>query len=37
MARDIDVDVAKGICIILVVVRHMEVFYKICVIPFSTS
>lgn len=35
MARDIDVDVAKGICIILVVVRHMEVFYKICVIPFT--
>ena len=35
MTRDIDVDVAKGICIILVVARHMEVFYHIGVIPFT--
>lgn len=35
MKRDIDIDVAKGICIILVIVRHMEVFYKLNVIPFT--
>ena len=35
MERDIDIDVAKGICIILVIVRHMEVFYKLNVIPFT--
>lgn len=35
MKRDIDIDVAKGICIILVIVRHMEVFYKLNIIPFT--
>lgn len=35
MGRDMDVDVAKGICIILVIARHMEVFYQIGVISFT--
>ena len=35
MKRDIDIDVAKGLCITLVIVRHMEVFYKLNIIPFT--
>lgn len=35
MARDKDVDVVKGICIIFVVIRHMEVSYQIGITPFT--